>query len=267
MPIYRTIEPRLGKFHVREWRRRALHTFGLLLFVLVFSTIVLAVLDQTPESAEGKLLTAFWNASNLITTLGDFSHFDARQKMFMVGAMFSTMFIGAYALSRLTGLVSSDVAMIHRENKAMKHILNKLDSHVVVIGFGSLGRLVAAHLRKSGDEVLVVEKTEHLAGEASDLGFHVVLGDAGEDDSVFHRAHIDTARALIVTTEEPDRKIAVTLMAHALNPRLKIVATGQNNQRGALLQRAGASDVVIADELIAAALLGRLAAGVTEQDK
>ena len=38
--------------------------------------------------------------------------------------MFSPMFIGAYALSRLTGLVSSDVAMIHRENKAMKHNAN-----------------------------------------------------------------------------------------------------------------------------------------------
>jgi len=36
------------------------------------------------------------------------------------------------------------------------------------------------------------------------------------------------------------------------------IATGQNDPRGALLQRAGASDVVVVDDLLAGALLDRL---------
>jgi hypothetical protein len=34
--------------------------------------------------------------------------------------------------------------------------------------------------------------------------------------------------------------------------------TGQNDPRGALLQRAGASEVVVVDDLVAAALVERL---------
>jgi voltage-gated potassium channel len=61
-----------------------------------------------------------------------------------------------------------------------------------------------------------------------------------------------------VTTDDPDRKLSITLMAHSRNPRLKIAVTGSNSPRGALLHSAGASDVVITEDLIASALVDRL---------
>ena len=51
-----------------------------------------------------------------------------------------------------------------------------------------------------------------------------------------------------MTTEDPDRKLSITLMAHSRNPKLKIAVTGANSPRGALLHRAGASQVVITDD-------------------
>ena len=65
----------------------------------------------------------------------------------------------------------------------------------------------------------------------------------------------------MVTTEDPDRKLSITLIAHSRNPKLKIAVTGANSPRGALLHRAGASQVVIADDLIADALVDRLSEG------
>ena len=47
-------------------------------------------------------------------------------------------------------------------------------------------------------------------------------------------------------------------MAHTSHPGLQIVVTGQNDPRGALLARAGASDVVVFNDLVAGALVGRL---------
>ena len=107
--------------------------------------------------------------------------------------------------------------------------------------------------------MVVIERAEDFAAQASALGYPVVLGDAGADDKVFDRAGVDRARALVVTTEDPDRKVAITLMAHARNSALKIAVTGANRERGALLRHAGASEVVIADDIIADALIGRLA--------
>jgi hypothetical protein len=65
--------------------------------------------------------------------------------------------------------------------------------------------------------------------------------------------------ALVVTTEDRDRRLAITLlMAHTSHPGLQIVVTGQNDPWGALLERAGASDVVVFDDLVAGALVDRL---------
>ena len=81
------------------------------------------------------------------------------------------------------------------------------------------------------------------------------------DDAAFDHAGVEQAKALVVTTEDPDRKLSITLMAHSRNPKLKIAVSGANGQRGGLLHRAGASQVVITDDLIADALVDPLAKG------
>ena len=113
-------------------------------------------------------------------------------------------------------------------------------------------------LHEAGEQVVVVDRADQLAAQASDLGYLVVQGDAGMDDAVLDRSRIERARALVVTTEDSDRKLSITLMAHSRNPKLKIAVTGMNSPRGALLRRAGASEVVVMDELIADALVDRL---------
>jgi voltage-gated potassium channel len=263
MPIYRVLEPRFGRLHMREWRRGALHTMGLLLAALAVCAIGLVVLDSSGERLPAKVLRGLWNALNLVTTLGDFTNLDWREKIFMMATMGAFLMIGGYALSRLTGILSSDAVMALRENRTMERQLGRLADHVIVIGFGPLGRLVAGRLRDAGEQVVVVDRAAELAAQASGLGYLVVQGDAGLDDAVLDHSGIERARALVVTTEDPDRKVSITLTAHARNPKLKIAVTGADSPRAGLLHRAGASEVVITDDLIADALVDRLGKGAT----
>jgi len=258
MPIYRVLEPRLSGLHIREWRRRALHTVVLLLGTLAFCAIGLIALDTSHHLLPAKMFRGFWNALNLVTTLGDFSSLDQREKVFMMVTMVAFLMIGGYALSSLTGFFSSDAEMTRRENRHMEHKLDRLANHVIVIGFGPLGRLVAGRLHEAGEQVVIIDRADDQAAHASVLGYLVVQGDAGVDHAVLDHARILQARALVVTTEDPDRKLSITLMAHSRNPNLKIAVTGANSLRGALLRRAGASEVVITDEVIAGALVDRL---------
>ncbi|HME73155.1 MAG TPA: NAD(P)-binding protein [Myxococcota bacterium] len=258
MPIYHFREPRLGRVQVREWRRRAWHALGMLLLVLLGCTVGLAILDRSVDPLTQKVFVALWNAANLITTLGDFSHLDDGQRRFMLLAMFSALIVAGLAISRLSGILSAEAVMAYRENRSMERTLDHLAHHVVVIGFGPLGRLVAERLRAAGEHVLIVDRDSDHASLASELGYLVLLGDAGIDDGVLQRARVATAKALVVTTVEPDRKLAITLIAHTVNPQLQIAVTGDNSQRGQLLHHAGASDVVVADDLIAGTLVGRL---------
>src|SRR5215510_8235130 len=261
MPIYRVMEARVGRLHMHEWRRRLLHTVGLLLVMLAVCAIGLMALDSSGQPLPAKMFRGLWNALNLVTTLGDLTGLDERQKVFMMAAMIAFLVIGGYAVSGLTGILSSDAVIAFREHKKMEHKLDNLANHVIVIGFGALGRLVGGRLHDAGEQVVVIDRGNDVVAQASNLGYLVVQADAGVADAALDHAGIERARALVVTTEDPDRKLSITLMAHSRNPKLKIAVTGANSPRGALLHRAGASQVVITDDLIADALVDRLSKG------
>lgn len=261
MPIFRVLEAGVGQLHRREWRRRALHTACLLLLVVAVCAIGLIALDSTGLKLSAKIFRGLWNALNVVTTLGSFTTLDPSERLFMMATMIAFMMISAYALSSLTGILSSVAVMSIRESRKMEHKLDRLANHVIVIGFGALGRLVAARLHEASETVLVIDRSDDLAAQASSLGYLVVQGDAGADDAVFDHARVEQAKALVVTTEDPDRKLSITLMAHSRNPKLKIAVTGANGPRAALFQHAGASEVVITDDLIAGALVDRLKKG------
>ena len=261
MPIYRVVEPRVGRLHLQEWRRRVLHIVGLLVVTLAMCAIGLIALDSSGQPLPAKTFRGLWNALNLVTTLGDLTGLDQREKVFMMATMIAFLMISGYAVSSLTGIFASDAVMAFRENKKMEHKLDNLANHVIVIGFGALGRLVASRLHNAREQVVVIERGDDLAAQASNLGYFVVQGDAGVDDAALEHAGVERARALVVTTADPDRKLSITLMAHSRNPKLKIAVTGANSSRGALLNRAGASQVIITDDLIADALVDRLSRG------
>ena len=238
-----------------------MHIVGLLLVTLAVCAIGLISLDSSGQPLPAKMLRAVWNALNLVTTLGDLTGLNESEKLFMMATMFAFLAIGGYAVSGLTGVLSSGAVMAYRENKKMEHKLENLANHVIVIGFGALGRLVAGRLHDAGERVVVIDRGDDLAAQASDLGYLVVQGDAGVDDAALDHAGVARAKALVVTTEDPDRKLSITLMAHSRNPQLKIAVTGDNSPRAALLHRAGASQVVIPADLIADALVDRLSKG------
>jgi len=261
MPIYRVMELRGGRLDMQEWWRRVLHIIGLLLVTLAVCAIGLIALDTSDQPLPAQMFRGLWNALNLVTTLGDFTDLDRREKVFMMATMIAFLAIGGYAVTGLTGVLSSGAVMAFRGNKKMEHKLDSLADHVIVIGFGALGRLVAGRLRDAAEQVVVIDRGDALAAEASNLGYLVVQGDAGVDDAALDHAGVKRAKALVVTTEDPDRKLSITLMAHSLNPKLQIAVTGADSPRGALLQRAGASQVVIMDDLIADALVDGLGKG------
>ncbi|KAA0998783.1 potassium transporter TrkA [Paraburkholderia panacisoli] len=256
--MYRIEEPRLGGLRIREWRRRVHLAVGLLILVLLGSTLGIGLLDHSDAPLSTKMFTAFWDAVNLVTTLGDFSDFNPDQKIFMLVAILATVVVAGYALRQLTGMLSGDDVMVFWENRAMEHKLETLSNHVTVCPFGSVGQLVAARLREAGATVLVLETDVKRAEKASGLGYMVILGDQNSFDDVLERARLDTASALFVTGTDPNSNLEITLVAHTLNSGLQIVVSGDNDLRRMLLQRAGASTVIDQNDIVAHAMVGQI---------
>ena len=108
MPIYRMRE-RPSRLHAQEWRRRVLHTVGLLLSTIVVCAIGMIALDSTGQPLPAKMFRGVWNALNQVTTLGDFTALGPRERIFMMVTMCAFLMIGGYALSTLTGMLSSEL--------------------------------------------------------------------------------------------------------------------------------------------------------------
>lgn len=255
MAIYRFSAAQIGKARLRDWRRRV---FGLALFlalVVLAAATGLSMLDDPDVPSAQRWLNALWNALNMITTTGDFRQLDSRQRVLMMLVMVIVVVLGASAIGQLTGILSSPEVVTYKENRRMQRELDRLSQHAVVIGYVGLGRAIAERLLQAGQQVVVIDREEDNAAEASGRGFAVVMGDAGIDDGVLLAARIDVARVLYVSSADPHRNLTLTLMSHTLNAGLSIVVTADNERWGEMLRRAGASRVVIADDVLASAML------------
>jgi voltage-gated potassium channel len=117
-----------------------------------------------------------------------------------------------------------------------------MSDHVIVCGFGRVGRNLAQYVSNAGDDVVVIENDPERA-MAADAAGHVVRGDATSDE-VLLEAGIDRARVLVTALNTDADNLFVTLTARSLREDLFIVARARVESSEAKLTQAGADRVV-----------------------
>jgi CPA2 family monovalent cation:H+ antiporter-2 len=118
-----------------------------------------------------------------------------------------------------------------------------LVGHVVICGFGRVGRELADALELNGTPYLVMEYNPALVRDLRAREVPVVYGDA-TNPAVIEHAHLDRASMLAVLVPDPSTAELVTRRARADHPDLDIVARASSAAGVAQLQRAGATEVV-----------------------
>ena len=255
MPSYKVLERETGRQSVREARTVMARALVVMFGGLLVCGGVLMLVDDRPVSFEQRLLDGIWNAANTITTLGALTaDLTDRQKLVMIAAMLSLTVAGAYALTSLTGLLAAADAVVYRENRRSRRMLERLTHHVIVVGYGPIGELVADTFRQTGSQVVVIESDAEAVARAS-AKRHLVVQGAANAEETLHAARIADAEGMIVAIDQVDQKLSICLMGRALNPDLYLVALGHSDQARNWLTRAGASEVVMVDQLVANALL------------
>jgi voltage-gated potassium channel len=122
-------------------------------------------------------------------------------------------------------------------------MIRNLQDHVIVCGYGRVGRSALNMLRESSDSVVVIDQDEALVSEVREQGIAAVWGDATRDDPL-REAGIERAGGLIASAGNDADNLFIVLSARTLNPKLHIVARTVNPENEAKMQRAGADRVV-----------------------
>ena len=141
--------------------------------------------------------------------------------------------------------------------RRMQKKIDRLSGHVVLCGFGPVGRSIHRELAAAGRSVAVVDRRE-----LDDEGLpRSVVGEA-TDDSVLMAAGLERASALVLALDSDVDNLYVALTARSMCPGLFIVARSNSSSAEPKLRQAGVDRVVNTHEIGGS----RMAALVLEPD-
>jgi voltage-gated potassium channel len=120
--------------------------------------------------------------------------------------------------------------------------LELLENHVLVLGYGDLTEPILEELAGKARYVIITQDADH-ARILSDRGIDVFTADPSDVGSL-ERARVDTARAVVVATNNDAEDALAILTARQLNPDIRIVAAASNRENVEKLKRAGANTVI-----------------------
>ncbi|MEM6255973.1 MAG: cation:proton antiporter [Cyanobacteria bacterium P01_D01_bin.156] len=133
--------------------------------------------------------------------------------------------------------------LTHWESPQALWIEDELTNHVVVAGYGRVGRVVVSIVRQQGHPVLVLENNEAAVQSLRHQQIPYILGDA-DSEQILEKAHLNKALALAITLPDPASTRLLLKRALTLAPKLDIIARAHITAEIDSLTQAGAREVV-----------------------
>jgi voltage-gated potassium channel len=159
--------------------------------------------------------------------------------LLIVGGVFG---FGYCAAEIIRSVVSGEIAGILGKQK-MERTLAQLRDHIIVCGFGRMGRLVCKEFSRLGKSFVVIDNSPDELKEFDFAHGIALVGDATSDQMLKH-AGIERAHSLVTVMMSDADNLFTTLSARLLNSKLVIVARVEDMMSEQKLIRAGANRVV-----------------------
>jgi CPA2 family monovalent cation:H+ antiporter-2 len=136
-----------------------------------------------------------------------------------------------------------------------------LANQVVLVGYGRVGRHIAAALDERAIPYVVVDANREVVERLRVSGKPAVAGNA-TDAITLVQAHIARARMLVIATAETVQVRKMASTARTLNPPIEVVVRSHNEEEAALLERESTGKVFVGEAELARAMtefvLGRV---------
>lgn len=157
----------------------------------------------------------------------------------MLGGIF-TLFYAAGAIIR--AIVSGEIQAAYGSQR-MERNLAELKNHLIVCGYGRMGRLVCKDFAAEGIPFVVVEREAELLEMFPYHGCVALNGDATSDE-VLRKVGIERARALVTLAGSDADNLYITMSARLMSEKVFIVARAEDERAEQKLLRAGANRVI-----------------------
>lgn len=149
-------------------------------------------------------------------------------------------YAGAVIVEAIAGGVFTGVLAERRRDRAIQ----RLRDHIIICGYGRVGRRVAEEFRAADIAYVVLDFSEdaiHAARETDEL---IIEGNATEDEDLL-RAGIEHAAGIVVASDDDADNLYIALSARNVRPDIQIVARASDEDAERKIRMAGADRVVM----------------------
>lgn len=220
--------------------------------IYFFATLLLSVIAT---GTIGFMVIEGWNfIDSLFMTMITISTVGFREvhELSTAGKLFTSFLIissfgtFAFAIKSITHfLAGGEYRRYVNEKRRMKEF-EKLHHHVIICGFGRVGRQVAEDLKAHGTIFIIIENNDDIIQEYVEEGYIFLKGDSTLDENLL-KAGIEKAKALICCLPKDADNLYVVLSARELKKNLFIVSRASNQSTVSKLKIAGAQNVIMPD--------------------
>lgn len=192
-------------------------------------------------------LDALYMTVITLSTVGyeEVKHLDTQGRIFTMGLIVVGVGTAFYLFAAITQFVVEGQFREMVGRVAMKRKIEQLEGHIVICGFGRMGRVVADEITRAGGQAVVIERDSAREAELIAQNLLYVIGSALED-RVLEEAGVRRARAIVAVTASDADNVYITLSARAMNPKILIHARGESEGGLQRLRMAGADQAISA---------------------
>jgi CPA2 family monovalent cation:H+ antiporter-2 len=138
-----------------------------------------------------------------------------------------------------------------------------LTGHSILVGYGRVGSLVGASLKKAALPFLVIEDADKTLAKLRDDGIETVSGNAANSE-VFAASNPEGAKRLILAIPNAFEAGQIVLRARAANPKINVIARAHSDAEVEHLKGLGADTVIMGEREIARGIVEEVMEGKTE---
>ena len=196
------------------------------------------------------LFDAFYMTIITLTTIG----FGEVHELSMGGRIFTIILVmfglgaaATFAAHFARMLIEGDLEEYWRKRR-MERIINRLKDHIIVCGYGRIGRAICLELTDMGSTCVVVDNNAERQHEARDHGLIVVHGNATSDLALISSG-ISRASAVVAALSSDSENVFVALTARDLNPDVAIIARAEDRTVESRMIKAGVNRVAYPAQL------------------
>lgn len=227
--------------------------------VLLLILVILFGVSGYMSIEHWDFLDALYMAVTTLTTVG----YGEVHELSNPGRIFTIFFIiiGVVYFLYIAGavvqfMVEGQIRTILGRRSLDKKI-DRLKNHYIVCGYGRIGKILCAMLKKKAVDLVVIEKDKDLIPVMVENKIFYIWGDAGDETNLI-KAGIRHAKGLIAVLATDTDNVFLVLTARQLNPDIYIMANASHNESKPKLIAAGANRVELPYDMGAVSMAQRI---------